>query len=389
MPDNQHPNGFTKPSGLSNFLTALLTISSLVAGTLSASEPDRVAILLREPTLRALEEPLRTYISDVEQHFPTKLQIVADDWTTSEQVRAAIKDLHGKQHISGVILVGAMPMHRFYMHDFANPNPLYYEDFDLKFSDTNKDGFADRYEGQPQLKVWVANLRSSVKADDDDIATLKQFFAKTHTYYHADEVIEPRALALSASDWPEGGTWFKEQIGGKLVSKKAITVLENKACTLKSAEKALQAHNYTLTYIQVHSDWNAQTTEAGDLTAEQVAKLTTGSLITINHGCSAGNWMHNESGKTSPNMAMSYVFGRNIGQAVVAQVRTGMIYDQEAIYDGLAAGDCLGKAYFKTKQKAELQFLKGDHLPGDIVSGILMIGNPFAQIKPFNLPETK
>ena len=355
----------------------------LTASILHATEPERIAILLREPTLRALAEPLRTYLTDVEQRFPAKLQLVPGDWKTPEQVRAAIKDLYEKQHISGVILVGAMPMHRFYMHDFANPNPLYYEDFDLPFSDGNKDGVADHYEGKPHLKVWVANLRSSVKATDDDIDTLKMFLAKTHAYYQSKEVLEPRALAISASDWPEGGTWFKDQVGDKLVSRTAIAVLENKACTLKATLKALKEQNHTLTYIQVHSDWNAQSMEDGDLTAKQVARLTTGSLITINHGCSAGNWMHNEAENTSPNMAMSYVFGRNIGQAVVAQVRTGMIYDQEAIYEALAAGDSLGKAYFKTKQKAELQFIKGDHVPGDIVSGILMIGNPFVQIKPF------
>lgn len=360
----------------------LLAIPVLAAGPLSAAEPDRVAILLREPTLKALEEPLGTYLRDVEQRFQAKLQIVAGDWKTPEEVRASIKDLHLKQQVSGVILVGAMPMHRFYMHDFANPNPLYYEDFDLKFSDRNGDGVADGYEGQPRLKVWVANLRSSVNANDDDIDTLKRFFAKTHTYYHAEKAVEPRALALSGSDWPEGGTWFKDQIGGKLLGRKAITVLENKACTLKAAEKALAEQNHSLTYIQVHSDWNAQSMEDGDLTAEQVAGFKTGSLITINHGCSTANWMHNEVEKTRPNMAMSYVFGPNIGQAVIAQVRTGMVYDQEALYEGLAAGDCIGKAYFKTKQKAELQFLKGDHVPGDIVSGILMIGNPFIQIGP-------
>ena len=362
---------------------AILLLLLLAGLPISAGELERVAVLLREATLRELSEPLATYVDDVERRFPVRMQVVTGHWEKPEEVRAAIKDLHQKQGVSGVILVGAMPMHRFYMHEFANPNPLYYEDFDLKFSDTNNDGFADRYQGEPQLKVWVANLRGSVKADDDAIDALRLFFAKTHKYYQAVEVIEPRALALSASDWPEGGTWFKNEVGDRLVGKEAITVLEDKACTLKAAEKALGAHNYTLTYIQVHSDWNAQTTEAGDLTAGQVARLTTGSLITINHGCSAGNWMHNEAAKTSPNMAMSYVFGKNIGQAVVAQARTGMIYDQEALYEGLAAGDCLGKAYFKMKQKAELQFVKGDHIPGDIVSGILMIGNPFVRIKAF------
>ncbi len=209
------------------------------------------------------------------------------------------------------------------------------------------------------------------------------FFAKTHAYYTAQQAIPPSALAVSASDWPDGGTWFKEQVSGTLFDKRSITILEDKACTLNSTFKALKQQDYLLTYIQVHSDWNAQSTEDGDLTAASVAKLTTGSLITINHGCSTGNWMHNEADKTSPNMAMSYVFGRNIGQAVIAQVRTGMIYDQEAIYERLAAGDYLGKAYLETKQKAELQFVDGDQMPGDIVSGVLLIGNPFVQIKPF------
>lgn len=355
----------------------------LIASALAASEPDRVAILLREPTLKALAEPLRTYVADVEQRFPAKLEIVARDWKTPVEVRAAIKGLYETQHISGVILVGAMPMHRFFMHEFANPNPLYYEDFDLQFRDQNKDGVADIYEGKPQLKVWVANLRSSVKVNDDDIANLKMFLAKTHAYYHAKEAVESGALALSGSDWAEGGTWFKNQVGDKLFRKDAIEVLEDKACTLKSMQRAFKDRNFTLTFIQVHSDWNGQSTEDGDLTAEQVASLKTGSLITINHGCSTGNWMHNEAEKTSPNMAMSYVFGKNIGQAVIAQVRSGMIDGHEMLYDRLIAGDYLGKAYLEAKRTGEIQASVGDHVPGDIVCGVLMIGNPFLQIKPF------
>ena len=147
-----------------------------------AAGPDRVAIMLHEATQKELAEPLATYVTDVERRFPVKLQIVSGQWEKPEEVRSAIKSLHDKQHISGVILVGAMPMHRFFMHDFANPNPLYYEDFDLTFSDQNKDGVDDLYAGKPNLKVWVSNLRSSVKANDDDIPSLRKFLAKTHDY---------------------------------------------------------------------------------------------------------------------------------------------------------------------------------------------------------------
>ena len=207
----------------------------LVASTLLAAEPDRVAILLREPTLKALAEPLRLYMADVEQRFPVKLHAVARDWKNPAEVRAAIKSLHDQSGISGVILIGAMPMHRFFMHEHPNPNPLYYEDFDLRFVDKNKDGVDEAYEGKPHLKLWVANIRATEKANHDDLPALRRFFAKTH---------------------------------------------------------------------------------------------------------------------------------------------------DDLIYQRLRAGDYLGKAYLPCKQAHEIEHAMGDHTPGDIVSGILMIGNPFLRLKP-------
>lgn len=345
-----------------------------------AKSPEQVAILLQEKARKSLAEPLAIYVADVEERFEVKLVVLAKEWKTPEQVRTAIKDLHEKQSITGAILVGAMPMHRFYMHGFANPNPLFYEDFDLPFKDRDNDGFADVYQGTPNPKIWVANLRSSVKADDDDTDGLRRFLAKTHAHYHASEPVLPAALAVSAEDWPTGGTSFKQLVAGKLFPKDSVAVIENKACTFDAVTKAFEGGDRTLTHLQAHSDWNSQQLDGGDLTAKAVAKWKTGSLITINHGCSAGNWMHNEAEQTSPNMAMSYVFGNNIGQVTVAQVRSGMIYQHETIYEYLSEGEYVGKAYLKAKQKAELQFTQGDHAPGDVISGILMIGNPFIKL---------
>jgi hypothetical protein len=63
--------------------------------------------------------------------------------------------------ISGIVLVGALPMHRFFMHEHANPHPVFYEDFDLVFIDKNtlkveipNDDFGDPANGiVKQLKV--------------------------------------------------------------------------------------------------------------------------------------------------------------------------------------------------------------------------------------------
>jgi hypothetical protein len=357
-------------------------LALLLTSTLLAAEPERVAILLREPTQKSLAEPLRTYVADVEARFPVKLQILVRDWKTPEEVRAAIKSLHKESAITGVMLVGAMPMHLFFMHEHPNPNPVYYEDFDLKFVDRNKDGVDDAYHGKPALKVWVANIRASEKSNHDDVPGLRRFFAKTHDYYTGKVVPEPRTLLFSGSDWPGSGDEFKSRGGTRFSTPENVTMLQGKDCTHEAALKALKKHSYSLTYVGLHSDETGHGAEEGDITAKEIADLRTGSLITISHGCFAANWTKNEHDKSGLNCGLSWVFGKHLGQAAVAQVRSGGVGFDNLIYQRLRAGDYLGKAYLPCKQAHEIEASPGDHVSGDIVSGILMIGNPFLQLKP-------
>lgn len=367
------------------FLTFLFTATLLPAG-----EPERVAILLPEPTAKALDEPLRAYVADVEQRFPVKLLVMPRNWKTPSEVRATIRTLHRDSSITGVILVGAMPMHRFFMHENANPNPLYYEDFDLPFLDNNKDGVDDAYKGQPDLKVWVANIRSTEKADQDDIPGLRRFFAKTHDYYTGRTVPEPRTLFfstdISTEEWTGPGDWFKRRGGTRFSTPENVTLLTGKECTHKAAMEAFKKHSFSLTCVGVHSDETGHALIDGDLFAHEIAGFQTGSLITISHGCFAANWTKTEHDDNGPNCGLSWVFANHLGQALIGQVRSGGVGFDDLIYERLRAGDYLGKAYLPCKQAHEIEASPGDHVPGDIVSGILMIGNPFLELPPVKRP---
>ena len=343
---------------------------------------DQVALLVSCSAYSELAPEIERYTRDVEARFPAQLHAVQRAWKTPDEVRAAVKDLYEKANISGVILVGAMPMHRFFMHGFPNPNPLYYEDFDLPFEDKNKDGISDAYTGTPRLKVWVANLRCEVDGRKEGVDGLRAFFAKAHAYYLGNQTIEQRALAISASDWPGGGDWFSSTAGKKLFGESNVDVLDGKKVTLTNVRAAIRSHAYTLCYIQVHSSWTGQGLEGGDLNASEIAEFKTGALFTVNHGCSAANWARNEAEGNAPNTAMSWVFGKGIGQAVIGQVRSGMIYGQDRLYEAMLAGDYLGRAYLAAKKAAEAEMSREGREPGDCVSGILFIGNPFLQITP-------
>lgn len=362
-----------------------LLLLGLLAHAASAGQ-DQVALLLREDTYAALQSPLDQYVRDVESRFPVKVHVVKGTWQTPSEVREAIKSLHDEKAIAGAILVGAMPMHRFFMHEHPNPNPVFYEDFDLVFVDTNKDGVDDAYKGTPQLKVWVANIRASEKAREDDIPALRRFFAKTHDYYTGKAVPEPRTLFFSAeastSDWAGAGDWFRRRGGARFSAPGDVTMLEGKACTHEAALEAYSKHSYSLTCVSLHSDETGHAFYDEDLMAQEIADMRTGSLITISHGCFAANWTKTEHDNSGPNCGLSWVFGEHLGQAVVAQVRSGGVGFDDLIYVRLRAGDYLGKAYLPCKQAHEIEASPGDHVPGDIVSGIVLIGNPFLELKP-------
>lgn len=361
-------------------------ILHLAASTLHAAESERVAILLHERTEKALAEPLRTYVADVEARFPVKLQLFARDWKTPAEVRAVIKSLHRESPVAGVILVGAMPIHLFFMHEHPNPNPLYYEDLNLEFVDNDKDGVDDAYKGRPELKIWVANIRVSEKARDDDLPGLRRFFSKTHDYYTGKAVPELRTLLFSSEvpteDWAGSGDWFKRRGGTRFSAPADVTILEGKSCTHQAALGAFKKHSYSLTCVALHSDETGHALYDEDLMAQEIFDLKTGSLITISHGCFAANWTKTEHDNNGPNCGLSWVFGKHLGQALVGQVRSGGVGFDDLIYERLRAGDYLGKAYLPCKQAHEIEHAMGDHVPGDIVSGILLIGNPFLALKP-------
>ena len=344
-------------------ITSLLLLV-LLSHSASAGQ-DQVALLLRENAFAALQGPLDQYVRDVEARFPVKVHVVTGTWENPKEVRAAIKSLHDDKAIAGVILVGAMPMHRFFMHEHPNPNPLYYEDFSLEFVDTNKDGVDDAYKGTPQLKVWVANIRASEKATEDDLPGLRRFFAKTHEYYTG-----------------KTGDWFRRRGGARFSAPGDVTLLEGEECTHEAAIEAFQRHSYSLTCVALHSDETGHALYDEDLFAREIADMRTGSLITISHGCFAANWTKTEQDNNGPNCGLSWVFGNHLGQAVVAQVRSGGVGFDDLIYARLRVGDYLGKAYLPCKQAHEIEASPGDHVPGDIVSGILLIGNPFLQLRP-------
>lgn len=350
------------------FILAVALNSSLALGQ------DNVALLVENGTHNQLTAEINQYKDDVESHFPVKVLIVAGQWNSPIEVRTALKNSYQHDHIVGAVLVGDIPMHRFFIHGSPRPNPLYYEALDAPFSDDDHDGVDDHYQWSPDMmKIWAANIRGEVAEHDPEIETLRQFFVKTHKYYSGQTRFEDRALAITDKDWPDGADIFAAYPGRALFGDH-IDIC--RLPTLAFIRQAMAEHTYTLFYIQVHSTWERQDLEDGSLKAEEIRAFKTGSLITINHGCSTCDWVGAAEDPRKINTGMSWVFGQGQGEALIGNVRSGMVYGQETIYRDLLAQNYLGQAYFAGKKTAEAM-MHQDYPKGEIISGLTLIGNPF------------
>lgn len=337
---------------------------------------DNVALFVKETTYGKLKMEIERYKKDVESRFPVNIRIVTGNWKQPIEVREEIKKQCYPNGLKGVVLVGDIPMHRFYMHNYANPNSLYYEDPMLDFNDPI---VATSYSSQPNPQIWVANMRAVSSPESSGEDELRQFFNKTHDYYSNKQKINNDFLVVAGHEWPEGARFAERKMKGYFNHIDTLIGISGNKQSYVTRDTLLNAFkkNYKMFYIQVHSNERRQDLEGGGsiFADPDIYNMETGALFILNMGCSNGNFF-----KASPekNTAQSWVFGKGVGQGIITQVRVGQVYGYETLFDSLKAGKYIGNAYLDVKQNGEMDMFK--EYNGSIVSGVTFIGNPFIYV---------
>ena len=160
------------------------------------------AVITDTPTWQACADELQNY-ADVlaEEELPTF--IVHHNWKSPEEVKKAIKNLHKKHNLEGVVLVGdiPVPMIRKAQHmtsafkmdeekypfvDSSVPSDRFYDDFNLKFDFLKKDPEKPTFfyyelaaDSPQQIKCDIYSARvKPVKNGEDPHKQIKKFFNK-------------------------------------------------------------------------------------------------------------------------------------------------------------------------------------------------------------------
>jgi hypothetical protein len=354
-------------------LLVVLGSSKSLAET-TADQTSTVAILLRPSVWKELGSEISTYMDDVRASEKVEFELIQQEFESPEQVRGVLKNLWEKKGIEGAILIGAIPMHRFFMHEHANPNPLFYEDFSLEYQDVDGDGAAESYAGKPDVKIWIANMRASESATDDEHEGLRRYFNKVKRFRAGEIDYKNRAIIITDAEL--GLRDEEARLGRVLFGRSGVDILATPKNSLSNFRSAFHDKSYAICTMGVHSDWSGQELEEGDLSASEIKNMTTGAILTLNHGCFTGNWCVSEKEGTGLSTAQSWIFGSGVGISVVANVRSGCIYGYPKLCKSLRLGDHLGRAYLAAKADGEMEMHR-EYPDGSIVSGVLLLGDPF------------
>ena len=345
-----------------------------------------------------VKEKFTRYLNEVEERFVVKFSVVKVDGLRSPnpiipiELREFLQKEYAVNNTVGALLVGQIP-YALWNQGVGNNSgvlSLFYEDLDGDFEDKNQDGFYDYHYFGPQEgpEIWVSWMRPPMFGQ---AFFMNNFLEKTHKYYNGEIVTTKKAFVACHEDYdnnfygPVGVVPVLQDIYGATNVDK-----DGEGTDITAANeiwKQLRSGGYEIFDTWQHASSTYQAWDQGGFQSLQILCLSRGALMTFLYGChSADFWAAPGTTPLNVNIAISYVFGRSIGQAASG---TSWSYGTEykyMIYESMRDHNAyLGNAWFTMESYVETaSFVEQrypDRDPHTECAGNTLIGNPFLSVK--------
>lgn len=359
---------------------------------------DHIIVVIDAQLYPSIKNKFTRYVNEVEEHVPVYFSVTtvnglqSPNPITPTELREFLQKEYTVNNTVGALLVGQIP-YALWKQGVGNNSgvlSLFYEDLDGDFEDKNQDGVYDYHtfglhEGP---EIWVSWMRPPVFAQ---VFFMNTFLEKTHKYYTGETITTKKAFVACHEDYdnnfygPVGVVPVLQDIyGTNNVDKDGegtdITVANE-------IWKQLRNEGYEIFDTWQHANSVYQAWDQGGFYSLQTLCLSHGALMTFLYGChSTDFWTAPGTTPFNINLAVSYVFGRSIGQAASG---TSWSYGTEykyMIYEAMRDNNAyLGKAWFAMESYVETaSFVEQrypDRDPHTECAGNNLLGNPFLFVK--------
>ena len=190
-------------------VTAVLLLM-VFAGTVFGGPAGNVAVIVNTDLQPLIQQGLDQYVADLQYDG---YGVIVQSWDLTQPDQNSPAELkaylEGLTDLSGVVLVGDVPVCIFYHAldewDTTFACDLYYMDLGNFWSDTNGDNKYDTIAGGwPQPSAWVSRITAgnmSVFTGMTEADLMNRYFTKNHAFRIGDNRLPDKALMWSDTDW--------------------------------------------------------------------------------------------------------------------------------------------------------------------------------------------
>ena len=230
----------------------------------SQAGTQKVLIVVNSSIYDAIyEASLKQYIADLEAE-DYNITLTKYIGGTPQELKNYFKLFSG---LKGVILIGDLPVPWFEIitgrgSDEIFPIDLFYTDFNSTWQDLDNNGYYDKIIGNPfTANIWLGRLTSSplYNPSMDQVALLKNYFAKNHAYRIGLLPVQKRALAYVDDDFIGNGNCSLD------LAYSNVTVINDKVTTCATDYKNRLKENYEWINLIAHSSFPAHSFKINDV----------------------------------------------------------------------------------------------------------------------------
>lgn len=177
-------------------LLVVAVAALVVVPAWSADATSRVLIVVDESVYPEIEEGLETYMDHVRGMLPVEFKVLSDGFyaMSPADIRARLaRECRGAAPpVVGAIMVGPIPHAvRGNPTEILTPVPIYYEDFEAQWRDTDNDGYFNEVDNDRTTnatEIWTAWWTPPANEHKHQIKLINAYLDKLDRYYRGEIV---------------------------------------------------------------------------------------------------------------------------------------------------------------------------------------------------------
>lgn len=304
----------------------------------------------------SLETELAVWNLDLEQE---DYNLILIEWagTSAEDLKDVIINYYNFNNISGVFLLGNLPVAWFELYEDWDANNIqgpdeawvefpidqYFADLDGLWDDLDEDGIYDLHEGELAAEIAVSRLRAdNLSYAGEEVEILRAWFERNNLYRNGIMQDSDLALGYIDDDWADWAYEYENAL------QQCYTDVEMVSAVNSTTADDYRENRWTGTYewiqVHVHSGPDAhyfyQNNGSNyDLVHNfEIAPHDPDALFYNLFCCSNARFTQ------ANNMGSLYVLGNDHGLASVGSTKTGSMLGFENFYAPLGNEEVMGEA---------------------------------------------